>query len=138
MADTNSVIMLGRLVKGAESVVLNQGKGTVVKFTIAVNDDVKEGSEWKQRANFFDVNFYGNYAKAIAESLTKGREVLIEGKLHQDRWETDGKTSSRILIRASNVKVLREPGKGTSSKAAEPSVNESYSESESDPEEIPF
>lgn len=108
MTNPNFCMLLGRLTKDSELVSLNNGNSFVVKFSLAVNDDIKKGDLYEQRPSFFDVDFFGNYAKAICTSLVKGQEVLVTGRLRQDRWtSSDGKTSSKIVIKAENVTILR-------------------------------
>ena len=142
MSGTNIVVELGRVVKDAELVSLGQnGNSFVVKFAIAVNEDVKKGDSYEQRPNYFNVDFFGNYAKAICSSLTQGREVLVSGRLRQDRWTTpEGKTASNILIKASDVTVLREPKKNQAPEARSPETQPPVTHQEyiPGPEDNPF
>ena len=124
MADNiNVVVETGRLTKAAELKYPREGFA-VVNFTIAVNESKKKGDEWIQYPNYFDVTFTGNYAAAIVNSLSKGREVTVSGELHQDRWEKDGQKYSKVIIRANNVAPGRPP-KGESDSSAP-----AYSQSE--------
>ena len=38
--------------------------------------------------------------------LTKGKQIAVDGYLKQDRWEKDGKTSSRVVIHANSVQLM--------------------------------
>lgn len=79
----------------------------VVLFTVAVNERVKNGDEWIEKPNFIDCKVFGNYAKALADSLKKGVRVVVSGKLVQDKWEdNDGNKHSRISVKADNIEVL--------------------------------
>jgi len=42
-------------------------------------------------------------AEYYVEKLSKGTRVRVIGSLRQDRWESDGKTRSRVLIMADHV-----------------------------------
>lgn len=105
----NSVIQIGRLTKAAEMKISKTGSA-IVSFTIGVSELCKaENGEFATRSNFFDVVMFGKYAQACMQSLTKGREVAIKGRLKQERWMKDGKNYSRVVIYAEDLQVLREP-----------------------------
>lgn len=110
----NSVILIGRLVKQAELKISKSGSA-IVNFTVGVSELQKaEPGEFVTRSNFFDVTAFGKYPQACMQSLTKGREVAIKGRLKQERWEKDGKHYSKIAIYADDLQILREPkGLGT-------------------------
>ncbi|GAB6075372.1 single-stranded DNA-binding protein [Desulfurobacterium crinifex] len=99
----NKVILLGRLVADAEIKPLKDIN--LITFRVAYNERWKSGNEWKEEAYFFDVDFFTKYEDYI-EKLTKGALVLLEGKLRQERWESDGKKHSRVKIRAEKVRIL--------------------------------
>lgn len=102
MNDVNIVIMSGRLTR--DSVDKEYGNSTKHSFGLAVNKNKKVGEEWKEEANFFDVECWnkGN----LAQYFTKGRRVLVEGELDASRYEKDGKTVTRNFIKAENIQIL--------------------------------
>lgn len=105
----NSVIQIGRLTKNAEMKMSKTGSA-IVNFTIGVSELNKtESGEFTTRSNFFDVVMFGKYPQACMQSLTKGREVAIKGRLKQERWEKDGQHYSKIVIYADDLQILREP-----------------------------
>lgn len=115
----NKLFVIGRLTKAAEATTTPTGT-SVVNISLAVSERVKaKEDEYAERANFFDVTFFGNYAKACLNSLTKGREIAVQGKLHQDRWEKDGKKYSRVVIYGEELEILREPKGITEETSAE-------------------
>ena len=101
----NHVIEIGNLVRDAEMKFLSNGTA-VSKFAIAVNERRKQGEQWVDEANFFDVVLYGKSAENLNQYLVKGKQVAVEGKLHQARWESEGQSRSKIEINASNVQLL--------------------------------
>jgi single-strand DNA-binding protein len=117
MSDTNIVILKGRLVKPAELKMLSTGTPCTT-FTIAVGESRKNAqtNQWDTIPHYFDVTSFSNYAKSAIASLSKGQEVLVTGKLRQDRWQKDGQMYSRISVTADNLEILRAP-KGTSQNA---------------------
>ena len=99
----NKVILLGRVVNNAEMKPLKDVN--IISFRVAYNERWKSGNEWKEEAHFFDVDFFTKY-EGYLEKLTKGALVLLEGKLRQERWESDGKKHSRVKVKAEKVRVL--------------------------------
>ena len=116
-SDFNHIVLQGRLTKSAE-VKYPRQDFCVVSFTIASNENHKNGDQWEKRPNYIDCTWTGNYAKALAESMTKGREVFLEGSLHQDRWEKDGQKQSRMIVKVTNLVPGRTPGEKTKSAPA--------------------
>lgn len=143
MANTNVVVLTGRCTRAAELKYTPAGT-PICSFSIAVNERTKKkgSDEYESRPNFFDITCFGNYGKAMQPFLTRGKEVTVTGKLHQDRWEADGNKYSRIGIIASNVEPQREPkaGGGSAGGYAPPPAGDEpapYEQIEGG-EEIPF
>ncbi len=105
MADVNHVILIGRLTRDAE-LKYTSGGMAVCKFAIAVNKRRKQGEQWVEEANFFDIVLWGRSGESLNQYLVKGKQVAVEGELHQNRWEQDGQARSKIEIMANNVQLL--------------------------------
>jgi len=105
MADINHVVLIGRLTRNAELKYTANGQA-VCKFSIAVNRRRKNGDQWEDEANYFDVVLWGRQGEAINQFLEKGKSVGIEGELRQDRWQQDGQNRSKVEIVANNVQLL--------------------------------
>jgi len=105
MADVNHVIIIGRLTK---DILLKYTSGgmAIGSFSIAVNRRTKKGEQWVEEASFFDVSLFGKSAEGLAQYLTKGKQVAVEGELRQDRWQQDGQPRSKVTIAANNVQLL--------------------------------
>lgn len=82
--NVNTVVLVGNLTRSPESFSAGCNLG------LAVNERVKDGDDWKDRASFFDVVVFGKQADACMEYLSKGSQVAVQGYLRQDRWQTDG------------------------------------------------
>ena len=119
MADVNHVILIGRLTRDAELKYLTSGMA-VCKFAIAVNKRRKQGEQWVDEANFFDIVLWGRSGENLNQYLVKGKQVAVEGELHQNRWEQDGQARSKIEIMANNVQLLG-GGNGDSGSSGAPS-----------------
>jgi single-strand DNA-binding protein len=105
MADVNHVILIGRLTRDAE-LKYTSGGMAVCKFAIAVNKRRKQGEQWVDEANFFDIVLWGKVGEVLNQYLVKGKQVAVEGELHQNRWQNEGKSMSKIDINANNVQLL--------------------------------
>lgn len=101
----NSVILTGNLTRDPE--LRATASGTfVLQFSIAVNDRVKEGGEWKDRPNFFDCTMFGTRAESLSKFLSKGSKIAVQGKLHWSQWEKDGQKRSKVEIWPDAVELL--------------------------------
>jgi len=114
-ADINHVVLVGRLTRDAELKSIASGQA-VCKFSIAVNRSKKNGEQWEDEPNFFDVVLWGRRGEALHQYLNKGKLVGIDGELRQDRWQQDGQNRSKVEIVANNIQLLGGgPGGGGSS-----------------------
>ena len=107
MVSFNRVIVAGNLTRDPETRFIPSGTA-VTEFAIAVNNRYKSkvSNEQKEEVYFFDVVVFGKMGENCAEYLSKGRPVLVEGRLRQRRWEQDGVKRSKIEILADNVQFL--------------------------------
>jgi len=105
MADLNHVVLIGRLTRDAE-LKITAGGQAVCKFSIAVNRRRKNGDQWEDEANFFDVVLWGKQGESLQSYLVKGKMVGVDGELRQDRWQQDGQNRSKIEIIANYIQLL--------------------------------
>jgi single-strand DNA-binding protein len=105
MADINRVVLVGRLTRDAELKYTAAGQA-VCKFSVAVNRRRKNGDQWEDEANYFDVVLWGRQGESLNQYLVKGKAVGIDGELRQDRWQQDGQNRSKVEIVAGNIQLL--------------------------------
>jgi single-strand DNA-binding protein len=105
VSDVNRVIVIGRLTRDAE-LKYTQAGFAISNFSVAVNRRRKNGEQWVDEANYFDVSLFGKQAETLKPYLVKGKQIAVEGELKQDRWEQDGQPRSKVVISASNVQLL--------------------------------
>ncbi len=110
MANYNSVMILGRLVRDPE--LKYSGNGVpVCDLTVATTRKFRkaDGQEGESTV-FLDVNAWRRLGEVCAQFLKKGREVFISGELTQSRWVDDqGHKRNKIRVTADSVQFLREP-----------------------------
>ncbi|GIV09434.1 MAG: hypothetical protein KatS3mg019_1525 [Fimbriimonadales bacterium] len=87
----NRIILVGRLTRDPELRATPDGI-SVVRFAIAVNRPTRQGEE--SQADYFDVVAFRQLADNVANYTTKGRLVLVEGRL-QTRSYTDREGNQR-------------------------------------------
>jgi single-strand DNA-binding protein len=128
MTDLNRVVLIGRLTREAELKYTSGGQA-VCKFSIAVNRRKKNGDQWEDEANFFDIVLWGKQGESLHQYLLKGKMVGVDGELRQDRWQQDGQNRSKIEIVANNLQLL---GGGSSSGERQNNQNNSGADNSRD------
>jgi single-strand DNA-binding protein len=132
MANYNRVILMGNLTRDPELRYTPSGTA-IAKFSIAVNRKYKADDQQREETSFFDIVFFGKQAEVCGEYLKKGRGVLVEGRLQQNRWETDeGQKRSKVEVVGNTFQFI---GSG---RASEGSGGTTDPSSEVDDSDIPF
>jgi|SRR5574344_105391 single-strand DNA-binding protein len=106
MADINHVVLVGRLTRDIEIAYSKNNNTPIGKLSLALNRRRKNGDQWVEEANFFDVTIIGNTAESLKQYLLKGKQIGVEGSLQQDRWEKDGQKFSKVIVMANNIQLL--------------------------------
>ena len=141
----NQVILMGRLTRDPEQRTTSTGK-TIASFSIAVDRQTQDDSE-----DFFNVTAWEKLGELVMQYLSKGRRVLVQGRLRQDTWDDKetGKKRSSVEVVATDVTFLDGPSEGagtsqpttsskSSAKKTEDVVIEDIEDKPIDLSEIPF
>ena len=106
MTTRNLAVVEGRLV-GDPEIRYTQSGTALCRFSIANNCDYYKENELRKEVNFFDVTTWAKLAERCNEYLSKGRRVMVNGRLRHDRWQDDeGTTHSRVYIVGNGVRFL--------------------------------
>ena len=108
MANYNRIIMMGNLTRDPEHKQLASGQA-VCRLGLASNRQFKnkQTGTMVQEVCFVDVDVWGAQAESCRQFLTKGRPVLVEGRLKLDTWqEQDGTKRSKHFSVADRVTFL--------------------------------
>lgn len=100
--------MMGNLTRDPEHKQLSSGQA-VCRLGLASNRQFKnkQTGAMVQEVCFIDVDVWGPQAESCRQYLSKGRAVLVEGRLKLDTWqETDGAKRSKHSIVADRVTFL--------------------------------
>ncbi|MGC1272763.1 MAG: single-stranded DNA-binding protein [Planctomycetaceae bacterium] len=115
MASFNKVILLGNLTRDPQ-VRYTPGGTAVAEIGMAVNRTWfdKQSNQRKEETTFVDVTLWGRQAEVAGEYLSKGRSVLIEGRLQLDQWDdkNTGEKRSKLRVVAEEMKMVGGRGEG--------------------------
>ncbi len=114
----NKVMISGNLTRDAE--LRSTPSGTsILNIGVAVNDrrQNKQTGEWEDYANFIDCTMFGKRAQAIAQYLTKGTKVAIQGRLHYSAWDdkNTGQRRSKVDVTVEEIELMSRGDRGQSS-----------------------
>ena len=86
----NKTILMGNLTRDPEIRSLPSG-ATVTNFGLAVSETWtdKTSGEKREEVCFVDVEAWGRQGEVVLEYFSKGKPILIEGKLKFRTWEAD-------------------------------------------------
>lgn len=97
MSFFNKWIGMGNLCRDPE--LRSTPNGTAVcKFSIAVNSNfTSKDGEKREEVTFVDCEAWAKTAEIIAKYFTKGKPILLEGRLKQDSWsDRDGNKRTKL------------------------------------------
>jgi len=86
----NKTILMGNLTRDPEIRSLPSG-ATVTNFGLAVSETWtdKASGEKREEVCFVDVDAWGRQGEVVLEYFSKGKPILVEGKLKFRTWEAD-------------------------------------------------
>lgn len=119
MASFNRVILVGNLTRDPQLKYLPSNMA-VCEIGLAVNHRWrdKEGNQ-RDEVCFVDVAIFGRGGEIVNQYMTKGRSILIEGRLKLDQWTAqDGTKRSRHSVVAENFTFLGD-GRGGGERGGE-------------------
>ena len=86
MAALNRVMILGNVGQAPEIRQTQRGR-PVANFSVATTDAWGEGDERQERTEWHQVVVWGKLAETCGKYLTKGRQVMVEGRLQTRSYE---------------------------------------------------
>ena len=101
----NRIVLVGRLVRDCEPSVL-PGTGTgKITFTLAI-DRAYQKDKNNKKVDFIPVEMIGNHTTKLAQYMTKGKQVAVEGELNIDIYEKNGEKKSFTKVKADRVEFV--------------------------------
>lgn len=102
----NQVILMGNLTRDPELRQIPSGQ-SVCSFSLALNRSYKGGDgNWVEATDYVDVVAWGPLGERVAQYVTKGRPVLVSGRLQSNSWEKDGQKRTKVEVNAQDVTFL--------------------------------
>ncbi len=138
-SDLNRVILVGRLTRDPELRYTPAG-AAVCSFSLANGRTFTQGSEKKEQTSYFDCVAWSKLGEVIAEYCKKGKQIAVEGRLQQRRWDdSEGNKKSKIEVVVENFQFLS-GGKSEeqSSGTGNPPDSKYYEENPFSDDDIPF
>jgi single-strand DNA-binding protein len=113
MASFNRVILMGNLTRDPQVRYIPSGSA-VAEISLAVNRTWfdKQTNSRKEEVTFVDVTLWGRDAEVAGEYLTKGRSVLVEGRLSLDTWDDKATGQKRSKLKVVGERLVMVGGRG--------------------------
>lgn len=131
----NKYICVGNLTRDPETKPVNDSGDSVTNLAVAVNNPLS-----KDEVFFADVQAWGKVGENCSKYLTKGKRVLVEGRLKTNTWTNkDGDTRSKVYVVANSVQFLspvNEGGDGDQASTTMPKVKSKTKPQSSVEEEV--
>ena len=108
MASFNRVLLMGNFTRDPQMKYL-PSQTPVVEFGLATNRRFKAASgEMRDETTFVDCAAFGRQAEVINQYCTKGKPILIEGRLKFDSWDdkNGGGKRSKLSVVVENFQLL--------------------------------
>jgi single-stranded DNA-binding protein len=94
------IILAGNATEKAKRLTSKKGDVTFTTFGVGV-------SGANDKATFFPVTVFGKHGKGIAEYITKGRGVLVEGRIEVGDNNRFNIVANRVVLGASPEKPAK-------------------------------
>ena len=138
----NKVILMGNLTADPELRTTTTGQN-VASFTIAVSRTWNNAQgERQEETSFINCTAWGKTGETIAKYVSKGRQLLVSGRLQQRTWQDKdtGKNRSALDVVVEEFSFVNDGSRNSASSAPktnEPTV-EDISDEPIDLSDIPF
>jgi single-strand DNA-binding protein len=112
----NKVILIGHLGRDAAETKFTPSGAAATRFSVATSRrwKDKQSDEWKEETNWANVILW--QSEKLAEYLTKGKQVYVEGRLQTRSYDDrDGKKVYATEVVADEVILLGGQNEGTAS-----------------------
>lgn len=107
MASYNKIILVGNLTRDPQLSYL-PSQTPVCEISLAVNRRWRDREgQTREDVCFIDCRCYGRQAEVLNQYMAKGRQLLVDGRLELDQWETpDGQKRSKHRVFIENFQFL--------------------------------
>lgn len=133
MASLNKILLIGNVGKSAELRYTASGIAQA-QFSLAVNHRQRgKSGEYEDATEWFSVTLFREQAEKLAQYITKGKPLYVEGRIQTRSWDgDDGVKHYRTEVIANQIQLL---GKNEGEPGQRPAQRR---ESEFDVDDLPF
>jgi single-strand DNA-binding protein len=143
MRDVNSlnkVILVGHLGRDPEIRYIPQSNRAVANFSLATNERLfnPQTSDSSDRTEWHRIVTWGKLAEFCEKYLSKGKQILLEGRLQTDKWQDrDGNQRYTTKVHAYNITLLgrRDDVENTSNFSKDKIIEEPQADDEFPPDD---
>ena len=93
----NKVILMGNLTRDPETRTTPSGQ-SVTSFSLAVNRQWTQDGEKRESVSYINCVAWGKPGEIIAQYVTKGRPLLVSGRLEQRSWDDKETGQKRSVV----------------------------------------
>jgi|SRR4051794_5566842 single-strand DNA-binding protein len=113
MGSVNKVILVGNLGRDAE-LRYTPGGAAVATLNMATTEVWNDkGGQRQEKTEWHRIVLWGKSAESLAEYLTKGKQIYVEGRLQTRQWDDkDGNKRYTTEIRGDRIVLLGGGGGG--------------------------
>jgi len=107
VASFNKIILVGNLTRDPQ-LSYTPSNVAICKFGIATNHKRKDREgNMREKVCFVDCTVFGRAGETFNQYMSKGRQVLVEGRLELDQWtNSEGEKKSKHAVVVENFTFL--------------------------------
>ena len=129
----NKVILSGRVTRDAELSYIPNAGVPKLSFGLAVERNYQKDKNNK-KVDFINMEMIGQHTEKLAQYVTKGKAILVEGELNIDNYEKDGERRSFTKVKVDRLEFLA----GNSNNENKTNANTLDFQEVGNDEDIPF
>ena len=137
----NKCILAGNLTRDPQ-LSYTPAQTPVVDFGMAINRNwTGKDGEKREETCFVDCRAFAKTAETINQYMSKGKPILLEGRLHFSSWEKDNVRHSKLRVTVDNFQFVPDGEKRQAAPAPQPATPASQAElppHDGHPANIPF
>ena len=101
----NKVVLTGRLTKDAELGYIGATGTPKMSFSLAVERNYQKDKNNK-KVDFINCEMIGQHTEKLAQYVTKGKAILVEGELNIDQYTKDDEKRSFTKVKVDRLEFL--------------------------------
>lgn len=96
----------GKMAQDPKSVQI--GSSVKAYFTVMCSEKRKGEEAIQINNHFIDCEVWDTAADYLLQNFKKGDRIYVEGIIRQERWEKDGVSKSKLIVRVTQFESIQE------------------------------